>query len=74
MKTFTFWQSVIALLVVFGLFLFVSYEDFTEKQISEKLNQEVAQDAKKDKEDHQRIYDKINANGAYMTGFRIVQK
>lgn len=68
MKSFTFGQSIAAMIVVLYLFIYVSSEEFTERQNDDKALKEAAQQEQAEAAERKRIYARLSAEGAYMTG------
>lgn len=68
MKSFTFGQSIAAMIVVFYLFIYVSSDEFTERQNDDKALKEAVQAEQREAAERKRIYARLSAEGAYMTG------
>lgn len=68
MKSFTFGQSIAAMIVVFGLFIYVSSDEFTERQNDDKALKEAVQAEQHEAAERKRIYARLSAEGAYITG------
>lgn len=68
MKSFTFGQSIAAMIVVLYLFIYVSSEEFTERQNDDKALKEAVLAEQHEAAERKRIYARLSAEGAYMTG------
>lgn len=74
MKSYTFNQAVIALIAVVFIWGYVNSEELNEKMLDDAALKEAVQQEQQEAAERKRIYARLSAEGAYMTGIKVAAK
>ena len=74
MKSFSTIQSAIVLVTVFSLMMYATSDEVKERQHDAEVVKEAIKTARIEAAENKRIEAALAAQGAYMTGFKMVKK
>ncbi len=74
MKSFSAIQSAFVLVGVFALMMYATSDEVKERQHDAEVTKEAIRSARIEAAENKRIEAALAAQGAYMTGFKMVQK
>ena len=74
MKSFSTIQSAIALVTAFSLMMYATSDEVKERQLDAEVLKEAIRSARIKAAENKRTEAALAAQGAYMTGFKMVKK